>query len=341
MVPVSTVETVSGTESPTMPLCLIVQPIHPVGEDRLRAAGITVRRAASPETASLLPEITQADAAITRNGGLAAAAMDAAPGLKVIANHGVGVDAVDVPHATALGIPVCNTPGGNTVSVAEHAMALILALAKQIVPGDGAARAGDFDFRYRAGLGELRGKRLGIVGFGRIGRATAAMAHHGFGMEVLVHSPSVPGTEIEAAGYGVAADLDDLLRRSDVVSLHLPGGPANRHRIGRHELGLMKPTGLLVNTGRGTAIDEAALIDALRDGVIAGAGLDVFAREPMPPDYPLLHLDGVVLSPHTASSTRDCLERMALMVAEAVIDVLDGRRPQHLVNEKVWDHRRR
>lgn len=324
----------------TRPVCLIVQPIHAAGERRLEEAGIMLRRAPSADTAAVVPLIAGADAAITRNAGLAAAAMDAAPGLRIVANHGVGVDQIDIPHATALGIPVTNTPGGNTVSVAEQAIALMMALAKQVVPAHRAAQASDFDVRYRLPFAELSGKVLGIVGFGDIGRATARMAHHGFAMRVIVHSPSAPQEEIEALGYTKADSLDALLRAADVVSLHLPLRPTTRNLIGRRELELMKPTALLINTGRGPTLDEEALVEALRERRIAGAGLDVFSREPLPAGHPLLGLDGVVLSPHTASSTEECLVRMALMVAESVITTLAGRRPPHLVNPQVWEGRR-
>ena len=324
----------------TAPVCLIVQPIHVAGERRLEEAGVALLRSPSADTADVVPLIGAADAAITRNAGLKAASMDAAPRLRIVANHGVGVDQIDIPHATALGIPVTNTPGGNTVSVAEQAIALMLALAKQIVPAHAAARAGDFDVRYRLPFAEVSGKVLGIVGFGDIGRATARMAHHGFGMRVLVHSPSAPREPVEALGYSKVDSLDALLHAADVVSLHLPLRDSTRNLIGRRELALMKPSAMLINTGRGPTLDEDALVEALREKRIAGAGLDVFSREPLPADHPLLGLDTVALSPHTASSTEECLVRMALMVAESVIDALSGRRPLHLVNPEVWERRR-
>ncbi|HYG85487.1 MAG TPA: hydroxyacid dehydrogenase [Azospirillum sp.] len=322
------------------PVCLIVQPIHVAGERRLVEAGVALLRAPSADTADVVPLIGGADAAITRNAGLQAASMDAAPKLRIVANHGVGVDRIDVAHATRLGIPVTNTPGGNTVSVAEQAIALMLALAKQIVPAHAAARAGDFDVRYRLPFAEVSGKVLGIVGFGDIGRATARMAHHGFGMRVLVHSPSAPAEQIEALGYAKAESLDALLHAADVVSLHLPLRDTTRNLIGRRELALMKPSAVLINTGRGPTLDEDALVEALREKRLAGAGLDVFSREPLPAGHPLLDMDNVVLSPHTASSTEECLVRMALMVAESVIDALSGRQPLHLVNPEAWERRR-
>jgi D-3-phosphoglycerate dehydrogenase len=330
--------------SPAAPLagltCLIAQPIHPAGEGLLEEAGLALVRAPDPATATLLALAPGADAAITRNAGMAGAVMEAAPRLSVIANHGVGVDRLDVAAATRLGIPVCNTPGANTVSVAEHAVALMLALAKQVVPGHAAARAGDFDYRYRGRFGELAGKRLGIVGFGQIGQATARIAGLGLGMAVEVHSPSADPALVASFGARKAASLDELLARADVVSLHLPSRPDTVGIIGRRALSLMKPTALLVNTGRGDAIDEEALAEALAERRIAGAGLDVFRREPLPEGHPFRGLDNVVLSPHTASSTEECLERMALTVAGQVVAALGGRVPPHLLNPEVWERRR-
>ncbi|WP_207482056.1 hydroxyacid dehydrogenase [Arenibaculum pallidiluteum] len=320
--------------------CLIAQPIHPAGERRLADAGITVLRAPDPRAETLLGLVGQADAAITRNAGMAGAVMEAAPGLCVIANHGVGVDRLDVAAATRLGIPVCNTPGANTVSVAEHAIALMLALAKQIVPGDAAARRGDFDIRYRARFTELAGKRLGIVGFGMIGQATARIAGAGLGMAIDVYSPSADPLRVAALGGRKLDSLDELLAESDVVSLHLPSRPETRGLIGRRALSLMKPSALLVNTGRGEAVDETALAEALAERRIAGAALDVFVQEPLPEGHPFRGLDTILLSPHTASSTEECLERMALTVADQVIRTLAGMEPPHLLNPEIWGTRR-
>jgi D-3-phosphoglycerate dehydrogenase len=271
---------------------------------------------------------------------MAGEVMAAAPRLRAIANHGVGVDKLDVAAATRLGIPVCNTPGANTVSVAEHAIALTLALAKQVVPGDAAARRGDFDFRYRARFAELAGKRFGVVGYGQIGREAARIAGQGLGMQVDVYSPSADPLVVAAMGGRKVASLEELLADADVVSLHLPSRADTVGLIGRDALARMKPTALLINTGRGDAVDEGALAEALAAGTIAGAGLDVFRAEPLPAGHPFLALGNVLLSPHTASSTEECLERMAVTVAGQVIATLAGQVPPHLLNPEVWERRR-
>lgn len=319
-------------------VCLIVQPIHRAGLDLLSSAGIRPIVAPASDRATILAAVPAAHAVITRNSGLAADAMAAAPRLKVIAVHGVGTDAVAMDSATAHGIAVVNTPDVNAPSVAEHALALTFALAKAIPAGDMATRTGDTEFKYRVRLTELAGARFGVVGFGAIGQATARLAK-ALGMSVSAFSRSQPDAAFAAAGVERAPDLDTLLRGCDVVSLHLPLVAATRGLIGARELALMKPGALLINTGRGGLVDEEALAAALANGRIAGAGLDAFASEPLPTTSPLVRLPNVILTPHVAGSTVQALERMALLAATQVIDVLAGRRPPHLVNPSVWGDR--
>jgi D-3-phosphoglycerate dehydrogenase len=266
--------------------------------------------------------------------------MDAAPSLRVIGSHGVGVNAIAVDHATALGIPVVNTPHSNSLSVAEHTIALMLAAAKQVVGGDAATRKVDFDFKYRALLSDISGKVLGVAGFGGIGRQVAAMAKAAFGMDILVLSQSAKADELQKLGYRRAESLDALLREADIVSLHLPLTPQTKHMIGARELRLMKPQAIIVNTARGNLIDEAALAQALRDGVIAAAALDVFENEAMRPDHPLLALPNAILTPHIAGSSEEALRRTATQLVERIVSVLGGT-PMDVVNPAVWDKRRR
>ncbi len=319
---------------------LIVQPIHEAGIAALRERGVEVRVACRPDPATVAREIGDAEGVITRDAGLDAAAMDAAPRLRVVAVHGVGVDPVDVRRATALGIAVVNTPGTNARSVAEHALALMLALARQVPAADRAVREGRFDFKYRARLVELSGKTLGVVGCGRIGTLTARMARAAFGMRVLGYAPSADPARLARAGIAAVPDLDTLRAATD-VSLHLPLTEQTRGLLDARRLGLMKPTAFLVNTGRGGVVDEAALIRVLAEGRIAGAGLDVFERERMPADYPLLRLPNVVLSPHAAGSSEEALRRTALEAARLLLLTAEGRRPRSLVNPEVWPRRRR
>lgn len=319
-------------------VCLIVQPIHPAGSELLKSAGFTPRMASKPDSATVAREIGDAVAVFTRSAGLDAAAMDAAPHLRAIGSHGVGVNAVDIAHATALGIPVFNTPDANRAAVAEHTLALMLAVARRIPDADRATRAVDFDFKYRAPLADLSGKVLGIVGFGGIGSRVAAMAKAAFGVRVLVVSRSADPAKLRALGYETTS-LDDLLARADVVSLHLPLLAQSKHLISERELRLMKPSALLINTARGGLVDEAALVQALAQGVIAGAGLDVFESEQMAAAHPLLSAPNAVLSPHVGGSSQDALRRTAEQLVERLVAIFAGT-VMDVVNPSVWPRRR-
>jgi glyoxylate reductase len=249
-----------------------------------------------------------------------AALLDAAPGLRAIANYAVGTDNIDLEAATARGIPVGNTPDVLTETTAELAFALMLAVARRIVEADAAVRAGDWpEWRPDAFLGhDLHGATLGVVGFGRIGRAVARRAE-GFGMTVV---------------HGIP--LHELLERSDFVSLHAPLTPGTRGMIGAGELAVMKPTAVLVNTARGPLVDTAALERALRDGQIAGAGLDVTDPEPLPAGHSLLTAPNLVVVPHIGSATHRTRESMADMAVDNLLAGLAGRRMPHCANPEVY-----
>jgi D-3-phosphoglycerate dehydrogenase len=279
--------------------------------------------------AAVAAEIGEADAVVTRNAGLSAAAMDAAPRLRLVVVHGVGHDPVDLAHAARKGIVVCHTPVANAWSVAEHAVALLLAAARQAVAADRAVREGAFDRRYTLRLTELRGKTLGIVGCGRIGLATARIARAGLGMRIVGFSPSADPARLRRLRVEPASDLGWLLDRADAVSLHVPLRPETRGLLGRAELARMKPGALLVNTARGALVDQAALVEALAAGRLGAAGLDVFAREPVPGGDPLLALPNVVLSPHVAGATEEAMARTAEAVATAILRFAAGRRVPH------------
>lgn len=323
-----------------MPDCFIVQPIHPAGLERLRAGGVTPRIATAADMATVAREMPGCAAVITRNAGLDAAAMDAAPELRVIANHGVGTNKIDLKHAATLGIPTVFTPTANARSVAEHAIALMLALARKVIPADAAVRGCDWSLRYEARMMELHGRTLGLVGFGTIGRMTAAIARNGLGMELLVFSPNTPDAAMAEAGARRAPTLEALLEAADVVSLHRPLRPDTRNTIDAAALARMKPTALLVNTARGELVDTAALAAALAEGRIAGAAQDVFKVEPAPADEPLLTAPNSVLAPHIGGVTEEAMRETALQCADQILDVLAGRRPPHLVQPEVWDRRR-
>ncbi len=246
--------------------------------------------------------------------------LDAAPNLRAIANYAVGTDNIDLEAAAARGIPVGNTPDVLTDATADLAFALILALARGIVSGAATVRAGEWRTWEPAGdLGtDLAGATLGIVGRGRIGEAVARRAA-GFGMDV-VHSSRSSGLP-----------LDELLERADVVSLHTPLTPETRHLIDEQALARMKPTALLVNTARGGIVDQDALREALIDGRIGGAALDVTDPEPLPGDHPLLDAPNLLVVPHLGSATRRTRARMAEMAVENLLAALDGRPMPHAV----------
>lgn len=316
-------------------VCLVLQAIHAAGIERLRKAGCEVRFASSLDPAVLAREIADARAVLTRDARVDDALMAAAPLLAVIGVHGTGVDNVAVEAATVRGIAVVNTPGANARSVAEHALALTFHLAKSIGIGDRAARQSDGTFKYSSRLVELDGATFGVIGFGAIGRATARLAR-ALGMEVIGWSRNQDDDAFAVEGVRRVPSLDDVLTESDVVSLHVPSNPATRGMIGRDQLARMKPNAYLINTARGALIDEAALAEALIAGRIAGAGLDVFAVEPLPASSPLIGLDNVVLTPHVGGSTEAALYRAATTLADEVLAVLEGAKPDHLVNEAVW-----
>jgi len=309
------------------PVVLLFEPIHEDAVALLRAT-CEVRTAATLDEDALVAAAADVDALIFRaHGAVTRRLMESAPGLKVIGRHGVGLEAVDLAAARERGIAVVYTPDANTESVAEQALGFMLVLAKRILPADRAARAARWSARYELTGTELRGKTLGLIGFGRIARRLAEMARAGLGMDILYWDHA--GRDLAPPALGaVRVPIDGLLARSDVVSVHVPLLPETRGLIGAPQFARMKPTAFFLNTARGPIVDEAALAAALREERIAGAGLDVYAAEPLRPDNPLLALDNVVLSPHMSAHTGEALRRMA-MVAEDVLRVLGGERPIH------------
>jgi D-3-phosphoglycerate dehydrogenase len=247
--------------------------------------------------------------------------IEQAPELTVIARAGIGVDNIDVQAATERGVAVFNAPDGNTVSAAEHTIALMLALSRRVPWAAESMRVGEWD-RKRFQGHELYGKTLGIVGLGRIGQRVMQLAR-AFDMTVVGYDPYL--AEHQARALRVELDaLDDLLRRADIVTLHVPLTDQTRWLINRERLRLMKPAAVLINTARGGLVDEAALAEALESGGIAGAALDVFDREPLAQDSPLRRAGPLVMTPHLAASTSEAQQRVSLMICEAVRRVLLG-----------------
>jgi D-3-phosphoglycerate dehydrogenase / 2-oxoglutarate reductase len=264
-----------------------------------------------------------------------------APNLLIVSSNGAGFDPVDVDACTAAGVLVVNQSGGNANSVAEHALGMLLTLSKRIIEADRVLRR-DRNVNRNALIGnEAQGKTIGIVGLGNVGRRIAALCRGLLGMNVLAYDPYLSATEMAERG-GEKVTLDDLLRRSDYVSISCPLTKESRGMIGAREFAMMQPHAYFITTARGFIHDEAALEEALRTRRIAGAGLDVWAKEPPPPDHPLLQFDNVLASPHTAGVTKEARENMGRIAAEQMLDALDGKRPPRIINPEVWgDYARR
>jgi len=251
--------------------------------------------------------------------------IEAAGKLKLIQKYGIGVDKIDLKVAARRGVPVCIAAGANAVAVAETAIALMLAVYKRLCLAHNSLRAGQWlKWDLRTGCYELWKKTVGIVGGGNIGRAVAKRLSHGFECRVLYYDVLRLPQETEAALGMTYAPMEELLRRSDIVSLHVPLTPETRGFIGAKAFALMKPTAVLINTARGGVVDEPALIEALRKGTIAGAGLDVFAKEPPDRDNPLLQMDNVVVTPHNGGGTVDTMKRIVSHAFENIMRVERG-----------------
>jgi phosphoglycerate dehydrogenase-like enzyme len=274
-------------------------------------------------------EVSDADAFVVGLEPIGEPLLAAAPRLRLIQRLGVGYSNIDVAAAARRGIPVCNMPDFNSTTVAEHALMMILALLRRLFDSTLLMKAGRWPVdAVAADLHELAGKTVGIVGYGAIGRAVAWRVR-AFGGTVLWHDrrPDSGRDDDESE----RADLEELLRRSDVVTLHVPLTAESRGLIGRRELGSMKPSAILINTARGAVVDEAALADALNEGAIAGAGLDVFSEEPPAPGSPLLRARNVLLTPHTAGQTREAMERMVAAMVANLERVARGEEPLYEV----------
>lgn len=313
---------------------LLFDDMDAAGKKLLQEHECEVRIVRSRDDAERIREIRefQPEAIISKTGSPVTAAMiDAADDLKVLARHGVGVDNIDVAHAKEKGIYVTNVPGGNAVSVAEMAMFMILACAKQYGVVRDHFSQGEFDVRYRIIGVELAGKTLGLVGTGHIGKHLARMAVNGFGMKVIGFSRHAEPGSVTPEGIEMQKSRDDVLQKADYVVLCLPSTRETRHSIGAHEFGLMKKTAGFINVSRGNIIVEKDLIQALQTGEIAAAGVDVFDPEPPAKDNPLLHMENVIATPHYAAITGDALRRLAMGAAGSVLQVFAGEKPKYAV----------
>ena len=312
--------------------------IAPEGCRLLEAAAPVVTLPPYASEADMVERARDVDAILVRTSVVSGRVIRAAPALKVVSRHGVGVDNVDVAECTRHGIAVAITEEANAQAVSEHAFTSMLAVANKVAPADAHMRQGQWQRHRWIGV-ELHRKVMGIVGLGRIGSRLARHAG-AFDMEVLACDPYIPPARA-AAAKAALVDLTGLLGRSDFVSVHVPLTPETRHLIGRAELELMKPGAILVNTARGGIVDEQALCDALSSGHLAGAAVDVFEQEPVPPGHPLLALENLLLTPHVAGQSAESMVRMSVGAADNILRVLRGEQPSCLVNPEVLTDRSR
>jgi D-3-phosphoglycerate dehydrogenase / 2-oxoglutarate reductase len=264
-----------------------------------------------------------------------AALLARAPNLLIVSSNGAGYDTVNVKACSEAGVLVVNQSGGNREAVAEHVVGMMLCLAKRIIETDRALRRDAAVDRNKFMGRDIFGKTVGIIGLGNIGRRVAELCRGLFGMQALACDPYLAADEVARRG-AEKVDLPTLLRSADFVSINCPLTPESRGMIGAREFALMQPHAYFITTARGHIHDEAALLQALREKRIAGAGLDVWSKEPPPRDHPLLAFDNVVASPHTAGVTREARINMGRIAAEQIIAALDGKRPPRIVNPEVW-----
>ena len=311
---------------------LVNKPIHKDALDRLATEVEVLERftASRDEILRALPEVH--GIILCAGFRMFAEEMDIAKRLEVIGRHGVGLDIVDLEEATKRNLPVVFTPYGPTESTAEHALMLMLAVTRKVTYLDREIRSGNFHIRDHVVGFELFEGKLGVVGFGHIGKRLAEMCREALKMEVFVYDPFINEEEIRSHGAEKCNTIQELMTKSDIISLHIPSTEQSRGLIDKEALEALGPDGFLINAARGAVVDEKALIHALQNGIIAGAGLDVFDPEPPQKENPLFNLDNVVLTPHLASFTDQGRRRMGLMVVEDVLSVLKGEPPKYCVN---------
>ncbi|TAN32352.1 C-terminal binding protein [bacterium] len=302
-------------------------------------AKLIVAKTGEPEELESL--VSDADAILTCFKQVPARVLRAGHRLQVVGRYGIGVDNIDVTAATQLGIIVTNVPAYCLDEVAEHAIALILSLARNVPRYDNGTRAGKWDLKAGRPLYRVAGRTLGIVGFGKIGQTLATKAI-GLGLAILAYDPFIDAAAARAH-HAEACTLEDLLKRSDYISLHTPLTDSTRHLIDESKLRLMKPSAFLVNTSRGGILDQDSLVKALREGWIAGAGLDVFERDRLPDEHPLLSLPNLIATPHVAFYSEESVLELERKAARNVANVLSGQLPESIVNPAVlqlprWAH---
>lgn len=313
------------------PTVYIPLDIEEEGKDYLLEKGYHIKIAKNVEKETLIKDVENCAAILTRsNAMIDADVIKAGKNLKVISKYGVGLNNIDVDTATKRGIYVTSTPEANANVVAEHVMALMLTLSKKIMIMDRALRKGNFDIRQKVYSEDLEGKHLGVIGLGRIGTLVARKAHFGFDMNVLGYDPYVKKLP-EFVTY--KNSLEDILRESDYVSLHLPLMQSTKHMISFEQFNMMKKSAFFINASRGGTVDESALVKALKNKKISGSGIDVFEQEPPNTNDDLFSLENVVVTPHSAALSKEGAVKMSVHAAMQVDQVLQGQKPSWPVNE--------
>lgn len=324
-------------------LCLRTEsarlPIYDIAAERavLEPRGVRVASVDMDDPRAFAEAAPAADAVLHFRGTLGAEQIAALARCRIIAHYGTGVDRVDVGAATARGVFVTNGPAYAVDEVSSHAVGLLLAVARKLVAGDRAVREGRWHIPPLRPIHRIGGRVLGLLGFGNIARAVARKGR-ALGLEVIAADPYVEAMVFEAEGVR-RAEFGEVLAAADFLSIHLPLTPETRGLVGREAMAAMKPGAILINTSRGAVVDEAALAEALRSGRLGGAGLDVFDREPPPPDHPLLQLPNVTVSGHVGFYSEESIRQMQQDAAEQVVLALEGRVPTFLVNREVLETR--
>ena len=318
-----------------MPRVFVSDKLGEAGLELLKEAGLEVDFRQKLTGEELKAAVQNAEAMIVRSDTKVTADLLQQPGkLKAVVRAGAGVDTIDVPAATRLGIIVMNTPGANTISTAEHTITLMMALARRVAEADAGLRAGRWDRSKLVGI-QLAGKTLGVIGLGRIGREVARRAQ-GLDMNIIGYDPVMATERAQQLGIDAVRSLDQMLPHIDILTVHTPMSDDTRDMIGKEQIAMMKPGSRILNCARGGIVNEAALEEALKSGHIAGAALDVFVEEP-PGDHPLLKFPNVVATPHLGASTKEAQENVAREAAELVIGFVQRGEIQFAVNMAGFD----
>ena len=303
---------------------VVTDKVNPIGPELLKGAGHEIVYLNSRSSEELAEKIKDCDGVLSRGLRITADMIKSAANLKIISKHGVGYDNIDIEAAKSQGVIVTITPGANSLAVAEHAFTLLMASAKHAFMVAQKYKTIGFEAKNSTEGVEITGKTLGVIGCGKIGSLVAKMAFGGFNMRVLVYDPYIEKTP---EGTIRVDSLEGLLSQSDFVTLHTPLTSETRQIINANALKMMKPTAFLINSARGEVVDEAALISALKDGIIAGAGLDVVYPEPPAADHPLFFMENVILTPHFAPCTKETAANVSRISCENLIAYFSGKEP--------------